>query len=250
MGANTIENKHLHGDLVLNGCVLVSKAVPSRLQTFAVTAPGGIEFDEDILGVIEDNVLESFANNRVDTLVLGFRDRLALERRLEFASEVLFNPLRCEFGGNVFTLVERVLQLFAEVLNNEGRPLGLDEVKSATVVTELDGIDPNKVHLELELLGNGAESLDMLVLVLRSGIKEEVGERLVTVGVDSIVLAANLINDGDSKLLDPIRDILNLEIGNRVGVFCAGLIEVTVNNESRGLDACSGSSILVSRETE
>jgi hypothetical protein len=49
------------------------------------SAPCGVEFNENILGVIEDNLIELIANEHKDAFILRLRDRLALELRNELS---------------------------------------------------------------------------------------------------------------------------------------------------------------------
>jgi len=64
--------------------------VPNGGKLFAVAAPGGIEFDKNILLFIKNNIIEGFTNNNGDWFVL-LRSLLTLEEWLEFSTCEIIN---------------------------------------------------------------------------------------------------------------------------------------------------------------
>jgi len=242
--------RNLHDNLVLEDCIFLTKAVPSWLQAFAVATPSSIEFNKDVLIVIEHDLLEGLSNDSVDGLILEFGNWLALERRLKVASEVLLDPCQNKIRGKFLGLIKRVLELLRKILDNKGRPVGLHEIESATVVTEFDGVNGDKIHLGLEFLGNGSDGFNLFVLILGRRVDKEIGKRFRAGGVDGIVLATDFVNDRNGELLHPVGDVIGLEVGDRVGEFALGFIETAVNNQGRRLDASGVCKSLVSRETE
>lgn len=48
-------------------------------KLFAVTTPGGIEFNQDILVTVKYDFIEVFSNNGSDSVTVGFRNILALK---------------------------------------------------------------------------------------------------------------------------------------------------------------------------
>lgn len=105
------------------------------------------------------------------------------------------------------------------------------------MVTELDSVNPDKVHLGLVLGCNDLDLLNLSILVLSGSVDEEVSKRLVTGCVDGVVLAADLGDGGNRKVLKPLLEVRRLRRGDRVGVGGSGLVEGTVYNNGRGSDA-------------
>ena len=215
-----------------------------------INSPWSVELDKDILRVVKDNILELLLDKNKDILVLSLRNRLALERWLKLALEITFNQLIDKLGSNRLVLVERVLQLLAQILENETRPLGLNQVKSLAVVTKLNSIDPDKVDLALVLGSDRTNGVNVLLALLVCGVKEQVGEGLAALSVCGVVFAADLINDGDCELLDPGFELLGCQIRYGVRVFGNGLVEGTVEDECRGLDTSRLNNFLVGRDTK
>jgi len=236
-------------NLVLNWSVLITKRFPSRSQTFAVTTPASEEFDEDILRLVHDDLFECLSNDGVD-VALSLGNRLALEGRLKFTSEVLFDPCLDEFGSDFLGLIKGVLELFGKVLGNEGRPLGLKEIEGTTMFAKFDSVNPDEVHLGLKLLGDFTNFLDMFILVLGRRVEEKVCEWLLAGGVNGVIVTIDLVNNGDGEVLDPVSDLVSGEFRNWEGVFSTGLVEAAVNDKGRGLDTSCGSNIRVSGETK
>lgn len=212
--------------------------------------PGSVELDEDILGLVEDDLLELLADDGVDALILGLRDGLALERRLQGSTDEPLNPVADNSLSGAEGLVERVLHLVLHALDNEGGPLDVRDVEGLSVLAELDSVDPDEVELGLELLGDGLDGINERLPVLLGRVDEEVCEGLGAVGVGTVVLAADLVDDGDGKVLQPILDLGNLEVRNGEGVLGSGLIEATVDNEGGGVDRSGRSDVLVGDDTE
>ena len=49
--------------------VFLSELIPDRSERFAVSAPGGVEFDEDILGGVFDKFFKVLTDNDLDSVV-------------------------------------------------------------------------------------------------------------------------------------------------------------------------------------
>lgn len=89
-------------------------------KSLAVSAPWGIEFEKNVLGVVENDVVVVLGNNNGDGAIL-LGDGLALNARLNLASdevvEELANLLFVDGTG------EGELLVLLGVLDGEGRPL-------------------------------------------------------------------------------------------------------------------------------
>lgn len=229
---------------------MLAELVPGRLQALAVAAPAGIELKEDILRVVEDNLIELLANEDEDGLVLRLRDRLALQLGLELLLEVALDPVLDVGRRDLLALRHRVLELLLHVLNNERGPLRLVEVQRLAVVGELDGVDPDEVHLPLELLRNGADRVNLLLEVLLGAVDEEVRERLLAAGVEAVVLAVDLVDDGDGELLDPLLELAGLRALGGQRVLGALVVEGAVDNNLGRGNTGGGSNVGVGDVTE
>ena len=219
-------------DAVLDSRELLTKRVPGWLEALAVTAPCCVELDEDILRVVEDDLVELRADEGVDGLILGSRNRLTLELGLHRAIGKGVGERGDAFGGDLVR-VEGVLQVVANVLDDERGPLAL-EVKGLAVVGELDGVDVDEVHLALVLEGSRLEGSDELGVLGVSRVDEKVRERETSVGVRAVVLRADLIDERHGVALDVGLEILGSE-GGLVEIK-ARLVELAVDDNSRGLD--------------
>lgn len=181
---------------------------------------------------------------------MSLGNRLALELRLELSIEILLDPIDGTLGGNILRLVEGVFELLGQILNNECRPFGFSEVESFSVVTELDSINPDKVHLRLVLGSNRFNSSNVILLVVKAGVDEKVGQWLRAASIDSVVLAIDFINDRDGKILHPFLEIFLGKGRNGVGVFGFWLVKRAVYDNSGGSNASSLNGSLVSGQTK
>lgn len=72
---------------------LSSKLVPLRGKLLAVTAPGSIVLNEDIIVIINDNFLEILSDNSLNRLAVISGNILTLKERLERARLEVVNKL-------------------------------------------------------------------------------------------------------------------------------------------------------------
>ncbi len=245
--------------------ILVTKVVPYRGQALTVTTPKadqntlsrkknhepcGIEFDKDILGVIENDLFKVLSDEDVHGLVLLSRNRLALELRLDFAIKILMNPFADTFSGNFLALVIRILELFLKILDDECGPFGFTEVESLCVITKLNSINPNEIDLRLVLGSNGLNGGNVGILVLERRVDEEVCKRLGTIRVDAVVFTVDLVNYGNRKVRNPILEVFLCEGCNRDGVLSLRFVEGTINDNSGRSNTSSFNNILVSCQTK
>ena len=213
--------------------------------------PGGIQFQEDILLVIVDNFFEVLPNEDDNRLILSGRNRLALELGLKFTIDKLSNPSLDSLSREIFALIVRVFELLLDVLDDESGPFGLTKIESLGVVTELEGVDPNKVHLLLIFSGHRFDSSNMCFFVFKSGVEEEIREGLGATSVEVVVLSVNLINDGDSEFRNPIFDVfLGKGRRDRDWELGLGFVESAVDDNGWRFDASGFDGVFVSGETE
>lgn len=217
---------NVHGDLVLLSGVVLTELVPGRGELLAVSAPGGVELGKDILGVVKDNLIKLASDQGEDGAVVGLGDWVGLEQGLQSASEERVNESGNGRGGDLGGLVVGVLERVGHVVEDERGPLGLEEVERLGVFSKLDSVDPDKVDLALELLRNRGDLSDLGILVGQCGVEEEVGKRETGLGVGGVVLAANLIEERNSVVLDKGQEGLGgsgLDVRELVTAFIKGL---------------------------
>lgn len=238
------------GDLVLHASVVLTELLPGRSKALAVTAPWSVEFDEDVLGVVEDDLVVLGANNNLDGAVVLRGDLSGLERGLESASGELGGPVLDGREGRNNTR-HGVLGSTLDVLDDESGPVVHLEVESLGVVGVLDSVDPDEVDLALVLLGNGLDGVDVLLELLIIRVDEHVGERKTGLGVSGVVLAGNLVEESDRVVEDELLEDLDVGVLDAVdGEVSATVVELLVDNDGRGLDASDLGGVLIGGDTE
>lgn len=140
-----------------------------------MSAPWGIELNQHILGVVQDNVLVSMGHHNNDRASLFFGNRLRLDAGLHLASNKFLDKgpdrLLCQRVS-----LKGVLLVLDRLLNGKGGPLVGEQVKIASMSTKSLCVDGCKVDGALEFLSNGPEGLgERLALFL--GLSEDVSER-------------------------------------------------------------------------
>jgi hypothetical protein len=154
-------------DLVGGVFELAGQLVVFGSEGLAVSAPWGVELDEDILVVLDNVFLVRGSNDDVDWAFLGLGLWLRLDRGLELAGFKVLDELGDELLSEGLGLIEGELGVLGGVLNGEGRPLADLEVEVAAVLSEGLGVNGSEVDLALELLSDGAEFAgELLALVL------------------------------------------------------------------------------------
>jgi hypothetical protein len=140
----------------------------------AVTAPGSVELDQNILVGVHDNLIVVLCNNNSNGSIVLLRDRLGLDAGLDLAGNKVVKELGNLLCGEVSALEGELLVLLG-VLDGEGGPLANLEVEVTGVLTEGLGVDGSKVDLALVLLGDRLEGGGKSLTLLGS-LGEDVGE--------------------------------------------------------------------------
>jgi len=65
---------------------MLSQFVPDRSKRLAVSTPRGIELEKDVLGFVQNNLIEILSNDHFDGSIVVFRDILRLKRWFEFTT--------------------------------------------------------------------------------------------------------------------------------------------------------------------
>lgn len=167
-----------NGDLVGESGVLLSKLVVLGGQGLAVSAPGGVELEKDILVVVDDEVLVALCDNDSGTGLLLLGDGVALDAGLDLAANELLNERTDSLGADVLDgtlLGVGELLVLGDVLDGECGPGANLEVKVAGVLAESGSVDGSEVDLSAVLLSDGLQVSGERLALLR-GLGEDVGE--------------------------------------------------------------------------
>lgn len=127
--------------------------MPSKvLLRFAVTAPGGVELEKNIVVVVQNDLLVVVGHDDLNRALLLLWNRLRLDAGVDVAiNEVLdecANIVMCK----LLVLVIGKLLVLEGLLNSKGGPFAVFEVQVTSVCTERLGV-------------NGGEADDPLVLL-------------------------------------------------------------------------------------
>lgn len=212
-----------------------SKLIVLGGESLAVTAPGSVELNEDILAVVEDNVVVALGDDDGNGALLGLGDGLRLDGRLNLASNEVVNELLDGVGGDLLLLVEGELLVLDGLLDGEGGELVGLEVQVAGVSTESLGVNGGEVDDTTLGLSNGLEGLAKL-LALLGGLGEDIGEGNASGHVAGIGVGANLTDERSGGGLGELLNSLGVELLSEDGL---ALVEVLVEDNGRDGDTLS-----------
>lgn len=150
-------------------------------KTSVVTCKCHYLLSEDVLTLIVEKLVPTIGSKLENGTLLS-RDLLALDARLDIASDVLPNEVLD--GALVGNAREGEFGLGGQVLDDESGPSVTGQVEGFTVVDEFDGVDVNEVDLALELTSEGSKVFDELLegIDVRR-VDEEVGNGQTLLGV-------------------------------------------------------------------
>jgi hypothetical protein len=162
------------GDLVGVGLEELTELLVLGSKRLAVTAPGGVEFNQNILVGVHDNLVVVLGDNDGDGAVVLLGDGVRLDAGVDLAGNEVVEEFANLLDGEVSAL-KGELGVLLGVLDGESGPLASLEVEVASVLTECLCVNGSKVDLALVLLGDrlegGGKSLTLL-----GGLGEDVGE--------------------------------------------------------------------------
>jgi hypothetical protein len=218
-------------DLVTEILVESGELIVLGGQSLAVTAPWGVELEEDILVVLDDKVVVGVGDNDGDWSLLLLWNWLRLDGWRDLALGVVLNKLGDGLLGELLILWEWELGVLGGFLDSESWPLGL-KVEVWSVSTESDGVNGSEVDLALELLSEWANLLGESLLGLW-GVEEDVGEWDTGRHVSLVGVWADLTNQWGGSSLGELGDLLSLKLAIEDNLaFIEGLVE----NNSWGLN--------------
>ena len=90
----------------------------------------------------------------------------------------------------------------------------------------------------------------MNILVFLICVYEKVGKWLGAVGVNSVIIAIDLVNNRNGKICNPILEILFGDRRDWVGVIRLMFIERTIDDDGGGCDPVCFNGILVCCDTK
>lgn len=143
---------------------------------FAVAAPWSVEFNEDVLVVVDNNFFIVVGNNNLNGAVLGLGNRLWLDAWLNLAVNEILNEFSNILLCKLLALVKRKLLVLGGFLDSERWEFFGVKVEVACVSAKGLGINSGKVDLTLELDCQRLEGLSQLGSLLR-GLSEYISER-------------------------------------------------------------------------
>lgn len=139
--------------------VLIMPSGKRQCIRLAVATPWSVEFNQNILLVIKDNVIVVLGYNNGDWAILLLWHSLGLDAWLKLASDEVVNELANCLGSKLVGLVKWKLLVLDSLLNSESWPLVNLKVEVGTVLSKGLCVNGSEVDLALVLLGNLLEVL-------------------------------------------------------------------------------------------
>lgn len=235
-------------DLVaqLLGLDRLTKLGPDRSQALAVTAPGSIHLEEDVLALVHNELVELLGHDDLDGLVVLGRNVLGLEGGSDLTRSIVIHESLDLLLGDLLGLVKGILGTGVNVLDRESGPLLL-QAEVTGVGTVLGRVNVDKVDLALVLLSHGLDRFNQ-GLALLLGLGKEISKRQTRFGIEAKVGGVNLIQERDRVGLD---EGLHLGLVQGTRLVVAALIKLLVHNKRRQLlDLVLLGEVLVGDETK
>ena len=221
--------------LELGSGVLGGKVIVLGGESLAVTAPGSVELEENILGVVENDIVVALGYDNSDGTLLLLRDGLRLDGRLNLALGELSDELGDGVLGDLLLGIEGELEVLLDILNGERGELVSGKVEVAGVSTKRAGVNNSEVDLALKGLSNRAKLLGELFTLVAS-LSENVGKRNASRHVVRVGVRADLADQWSGRGLDELLDGVSIKF---LGESVLALVERLVNDDGGELDALS-----------
>lgn len=142
---------------------------------FAVTTPWCIEFDENILVIIQNDVFVVVRHNNLYRAVLLFGDGFGLDAWLHLPVDKVLNEIANFFVCERLALVKGELLIFDGLLDRKGGPFTSLEVQVVSVSTESFGVDGCEADDSLVFFRHRLESFGKFFTLL-GRFSEDVGQ--------------------------------------------------------------------------
>lgn len=140
-----------------------------------MAAPWGVEFQQDVLVIVDDNVFVVVCNDDLDGTFLLFWDRLGFDAGLDLAVNEVLDESTDVLLGQLLALVEGEFLVLDGFLDGESGPFIDFEVEVAGVGAEGLGVDGGEADGSLVLFGHGLQFSGELITLFR-GFGEDVGK--------------------------------------------------------------------------
>ena len=141
-----------------------------------MTAPWGVEFNEHIIFIINDDVFIVVCHDHLNWTFLLLRNGLRLDAWLDLAVNKVLDEFIHIIVGELLGLVEGELLVLDCFLDGEGGPLVRLKVEVAGVSTERFGVNGCEANCSFVFLGERLEGLSQFG-ALFWGFREDVRER-------------------------------------------------------------------------
>jgi hypothetical protein len=131
-------------------------------EGLAVAAPWGVELEENVFLVVDNDVLVVLGHNNSDGTLLFLGDRLALDGWLDVAGNKVIDECADVLGADVLDgalLGEREFEVLGDVLDSKSGPAADLEVEVACVLAESFGVNGGEVDLALVRFSNRLQVL-------------------------------------------------------------------------------------------
>ncbi len=142
---------------------------------FAVAAPWCVEFEKDVILVVDDYIFVVVSDNDLDMSFLLFRDRLGFDAGLHLAINEVLDECAHIIVREFLALVKGKFLVLHGLLNCESGPLVHFQIQVTSVSTETFGVNGREAEGSLVLLCERLEGLRQFCAFLR-GLGKDVGE--------------------------------------------------------------------------
>lgn len=216
-----------------------------------MTAPGGVEFNQNVLGVVLDDFVEVLTDKDLDGFIIGGGDIFRLQVSLELTSDVVINE-RVNGSNGDFATGELVLEDFVAGVNEHQSgslsSVGTNVVSESLVVTEtIIRLGDREDELTLVFTGSLSESsFSSVGLIVTVSEEEQSGVTLLEDLLDGSVVEGH--NERERVRIDEslqgslgeftsevVSEFIELLVEDNVGVGSVlGGSQFSVENVSEG----------------
>ena len=135
---------------------------------FAVSAPGCIEFEKNVVLIVDHNIFVAMGHNDLNSIFLFFRNWLRLDAWLDFAVNKILHECTNVVHGKLLALVIWELLVLDGFLDGKGGPFVNLKVEIAGVSTKGFCVDGCEADCAFVFLSERLESLGELSALLWS----------------------------------------------------------------------------------
>ena len=225
-------------NLVIEFLVLLGQDLVLGGQVLAGPAPGGVDLEEHVDALIQDDVLERVVDHHLDWVGrVGGGDGLRLEGGLEAAGKEGLDMVNDGLGLQGLSVDgELAVDLIGELVDDKGGPFLL-QVQDISVLTKAGGRDEDGIEAALEGTDGGLQNWRKGLFLLL-GLVKEVSQRDPRVHVEGIVVGPDLVDQGNTF---PLHKGLHACIVKLVPVVAdKALVKLFVDGKGGGRELTKG----------